>query len=316
MSSLALATPTNQQHSLALFTGARIILTEAAVAGKSEGTKATYGKHFAAFAAWLGMSDPEAAVQALIELAPGKANALVEAWKCATIDQGLKSSTVNGRISALRTAVKTARRFGLTTLALDVDLAPAEPYRDCAGPGVKAVKAVLSDLGEKTSVKAVRDRALISLVYDLALRRAEVVGLDLADLELDSERPTVSILGKGRKDRERRTLPRETVEAIRAWLAVRGDEPGPLFISCDRSHKGSGRLTGGGFWSVCRGLGLGHPHGLRHSSITSALDLTGGNVRDVMKHSRHRDLGTVCIYDDRREDTGGKVAQLVAAGRQ
>jgi len=311
-----LAVQTAPTTTLQLFTGSRIVITEAAVAGKSPGTRETYGKHYAAFAAWLGIPDPEDAVQALIGLDAGKANALVEAWKCATIDQGLKSSTVNGRISALRTAVKTARRFGLTTLALDVNLVPSEPYRDCAGPGVKAVRSVISDLGEKTSRKAVRDRALISLVYDLALRRAEVVGLDLADLDLEGERPSVSILGKGRREKEARTLPPQTVEVLRAWLAVRGDQPGPLFTSCDRSRKGSGRLTGGGFWSVCRELGLGRPHGLRHSSITAALDLTGGNVRDVMKHSRHRDLGTVCIYDDRREDTGGKVAQLVAAGRQ
>jgi integrase/recombinase XerC len=301
---------------LTLFTGATFRLIDAATASKARGTRETYAKHFKAFAEFLGREDPEDAVQALIRLAPGQANAVVESFKVHTRDAGLGSSTINGRISALRSVVKTARKFGLCTLALDVDLVPSEPYRDTAGPGGALVGEVIRGLHDSSGAKSVRDRALISLVYDLALRRSEAVGLDLADLELEGERPTVAILGKGRSEKERRTLPRETVQSLREWIQIRGTEPGPLFTSLDHARKGTGRLSGSGLWSLCKKLGLGRPHGLRHASITSALEITGGNLRDVQKHSRHRDLATVCLYDDRREDTGGKVAQLVATARQ
>jgi integrase/recombinase XerC len=56
------------------------------------------------------------------------------------------------------------------------------------------------------------------------------------------------------------------------------------------------------------------PHGLRHLAITSALDLTKGDVRAVQKFSRHRDMRVLNTYDDNRRDLAGDVARLVAAG--
>jgi hypothetical protein len=52
---------------------------------------------------------------------------------------------------------------------------------------------------------------------------------------------------------------------------------------------------------------------LRHTAITVGLDKSNGDVRSVWMFSRHRDLGTVALYDDAREDRGGTVARLVAA---
>jgi site-specific recombinase XerC len=56
------------------------------------------------------------------------------------------------------------------------------------------------------------------------------------------------------------------------------------------------------------------PHGLRHAAITSALDLTKGDVRAVQRFSRHRDVRVINVYDDSREDLAGVVARLVAVG--
>jgi integrase/recombinase XerC len=59
--------------------------------------------------------------------------------------------------------------------------------------------------------------------------------------------------------------------------------------------------------------GLGHvrPHGLRHASVTAALD-AGVDIRKVQKFSRHRDLRTLTLYDDNRSDMAGEVAAVVA----
>ena len=53
------------------------------------------------------------------------------------------------------------------------------------------------------------------------------------------------------------------------------------------------------------------PHGLRHAAITEALD-RGTDVRAVQRFSRHRDLRVLLVYDDNREDLGGKVACALA----
>jgi len=144
-----------------------------------------------------------------------------------------------------------------------------------------------------------------------------LIYLDFLDFQGASA--TVSILGKGRRERETRTLPPETVAVLKAWLEVRGSYPGPLFLNLDRAEKrgkdGSGRLSGGGFWSVCRGRGLGRPPGLRHSAITEALVLTNGSVSRVQKFSRHADVKVLQRYDDAREDIAGQIAKQLAAGR-
>jgi integrase/recombinase XerC len=54
-------------------------------------------------------------------------------------------------------------------------------------------------------------------------------------------------------------------------------------------------------------------HGIRHSAITTVLDLSGGNVRAAQRFSRHRDLATLLRYDDSREDLAGQMARLAAA---
>jgi integrase/recombinase XerC len=87
--------------------------------------------------------------------------------------------------------------------------------------------------------------------------------------------------------------------------------------SLDRARKGSGRLSAAGLYALVRRLGEQAglkvwPHGLRHAAITEALDRTGGAVRAVQRFSRHRDLRTLIVYDDRRVDLAGDVARQVA----
>ena len=112
------------------------------------------------------------------------------------------------------------------------------------------------------------------------------------------------------------TLPQPTKDALEAWLTARGTEAGPLFVNFDRAKKG-GRLTGAAVYYIVSKLGLKaglvvRPQGIRHLAITSALDLTQGNVRAVQKFSRHKDMRVLNLYDDNRLDLAGDVAKLVA----
>jgi integrase/recombinase XerC len=77
------------------------------------------------------------------------------------------------------------------------------------------------------------------------------------------------------------------------------------------------RLTGRGLYHVIAGLGAAvglktRPHGLRHASITAALDANNGDVRAVQLHARHADPQTTMRYDDNRQDLAGRVAASLA----
>jgi integrase/recombinase XerC len=218
------------------------------------------------------------------------------------------------RLAALRSVVKMGRTLGLVSWALEVEGPRNEAYRDTRGPGREGFRRMLACLEGRTDAKGLRDRAVLRLLYDLGLRRKEVVGIDLADLDLQAG--TVLILGKGRTQQERLTLPKPTLQAIQGWLTVRPAGGDALFVSLSRFRPGH-RLTGKSVYQIVRALGERagihtRPHGLRHAAISEALNAFNGNVREVKKFSRHRRLDTLMIYDDARQDTAGKIAQRLA----
>jgi integrase/recombinase XerC len=291
-------------------------LVDRFLAGRTPATRDAYQRDLADFAAWLGTT-PRPAVGQLLGAGPGRVNQLVLDYVHHLQEHGRSRATINRRLAALRSIVKMARLIGLVSWSIEVGGEKVERYRDTRGPGLTGVRRLLTSLAESDEPKAVRDRAIVRLLHDVALRRGEVVGLDLEHADLDAEEPAVSIRGKGREGRERVTLPHETARALRAWRETRGTEPGPLFTNFDRAGKGE-RLSARSVARVVAAAGdragvRARPHGLRHSAITTVLDLNGGDVRAAQKFSRHLDVRTLLRYDDNRQDLGGQMARLVAA---
>jgi integrase/recombinase XerC len=289
-------------------------LIAAFLAGRSPQTLRAYSQDLGDFSAFLGVATPEAAAWLLLGQGQGEANGIGLAYRAQMLERGLAPATVNRRLAAVRSLVALARMLGLSSVRLEVPGVKAEMYRDTRGPGAAGVRHLLGLLDGRDGAKAVRDRAIVRCLFDLGLRRGEVVGLDLVHLDLAAG--TMDVLGKGRTGRERLSLPEPTCAALAAWVAARGQEPGPLFLNFDHAGKGQ-RLTGTSIYRIVRALGSQagltvHPHGLRHAAITEALDLTRGDVRAVQRFSRHRDLRVLTVYDDTRRDLGGEVARLVA----
>lgn len=291
-------------------------LVDSFLSGRSPRTLEAYRSDLVEFARFMGVETLDSAAEALFNSGPGGANETAHRYRAELLERGLSPATVNRRLAALRSLCKLGRLFGLVSFTLEVEGVKSQSYRDTRGPGRDNVRRLLEGLASGNSDKNKRDLALIRLLYDLALRRGEVVSLDLEHVDLKDG--AVSIIGKGRTERETLTLPVETREALAVWLSVRGSVPGPLFFNLDRARKG-GRLTGRSVARIVSSLGaeLGltvRPHGLRHSAITTALDLTGGNTRAVQRYSRHKDLNVLSKYDDNRVDLGGEVARRVAGG--
>ena len=290
-------------------------LVESFLSGRSEKTIRAYRRDLEDFAKWLKSKSITEAANMLLKHGHGDANMLALEYRHHLVDRELAPATINRRLASLRSLVKLAETLGMVPWSLQVPNLKSKAYRDTRGPGRNGVTSMLAELGGKRNPKALRDTAIVRLLYDLALRRAEVCRLDMGDLDLPQSR--VAVLGKGRTEKEWFTLPEETQAALEAWLAVRGDYPGPLFTNFDRARKGDGRLTPGALYKMIRKLGhraavSATPHKLRHAAITDALDATNGNVRMVQRFSRHATLQTVQMYDDSRSDMGGEVAALIA----
>lgn len=289
-------------------------LVGAFLAGRSPRTMAAYREDLEAFARFAGVATVEDAARNLLERPHGEANELGLLYRNHLVEAGLAPATVNRRLAALRSLVKLGRTLGIVAWCLEVSNLDAAPYRDTRGPGVEGVRKLMA--AARAGRNPVRDLCLVRLLFDLALRRAEVCNLELGDVDLEGAR--LAVLGKGRRAREPITLPPCTVSALAAWISERGADPGPLFPNDDHASV-CGRLTGSSLYKIVRKLGdaagiRARPHGLRHVAITRVLDLNGGNVRAAAKFSRHRDVRVLDRYDDNRTDIAGEMANLVADG--
>ena len=168
----------------------------------------------------------------------------------------------------------------------------------------------LIDAAAGTTPRAMRDRALVELMYGAGLRVGEALGLDRRAVDLDER--LVRALGKGSKERIV-PLGRPAVDALRRYVALGRPH-------LDRRHRPElflnargGALTRAGAFLILRRLaeraGLDptrvHPHLLRHSFATHLLE-GGADLRSVQEMLGHADLGTTELYthvsDGRRRE--------------
>lgn len=152
-------------------------------------------------------------------------------------------------------------------------------------------------------LRALRNRALVELLYGTGIRVGELVGLDVRDVEM--RRGQVRVMGKGRKERVV-PIPKLTHEALAEWVEAR-EGPGilaePLFISLRPGRESKlMRLGARDVRRVLRAraleLGLAdhvHPHRLRHSYATHLLDM-GADLREIQELLGHASLSTTQKY--------------------
>jgi integrase/recombinase XerC len=141
-----------------------------------------------------------------------------------------------------------------------------------------------------------RDAALLTLLYGAGLRISEALSLKRGDVPLAE---TLTILGKGRKERVVPVLPllREAVDAYAAKIPFTGAPSAALFLS--RRGKPMSAREAQGLMQKLRGrLGLSEratPHALRHSFATHLLQ-GGGDLRSIQELLGHASLSTTQTY--------------------
>ena len=217
--------------------------------------------------------------------------------------RGYAPSTIARRLASLRSYFRYLRRRGVVTS--DPAAGLRNPRQAKRLPQLLRVDEVirLLDAVPVDTAAGVRDRTMLETLYGGGLRVSELVGLDLADLDAESD--LVRVRGKGR--RERLTPIGEMAAGwIRRWIPLR--EPSvprePALFLNQRGTRLSARSVGRLLEQHLARAGLtaaASPHTLRHSFATHMLD-GGADLRSVQELLGHRKLTTTQIYTHVTQD--------------
>ena len=251
----------------------------------------------------------------------------IKAW----LNNNYAPSTVNRYLCAVRRVIKEAWRHDLITAeqyqrTTDVQSVSAQRLptgRDLDRKEIKDLIQVCLCDKDNPSL-GMRDAAIISLMYSSGLRRAEVVALDLDDIDLD--KGELHVIGKRNKERKA-FLAKGAITAIKNWLALRGTSPGPLFYAVNKGgniirkrkerlsaqeralnavpktivarlsdqtiyHIINNRATQAGLIKKTT------PHDMRRTFVSDLLDV-GVDLSTVSKMAGHEDTNTTKRYDRR-----------------
>jgi integrase/recombinase XerD len=214
----------------------------------------------------------------------------------------LSATSAARAVVAVRGLHQFALRDGLVPVDVAHEIRPAAPPRRLPKAiSVDDIERLLDAAGYPGTALALRDRALLELLYGTGARISEAVGLDVD--ELDLAEGAVLLTGKGGKQR-RVPVGSYAVQAVVAYLvqarpalAAAGKGTPRLFLNAR-----GGPLSRQSAWVVLRtaaeraGLAAGiSPHTLRHSFATHLLD-GGANERDVQELLGHASITTTQIY--------------------
>ena len=226
-------------------------------------------------------------------------------WLYESAQSGLTKTTLARRSASVRSFTAWMRRQGLTEgdagARLKSPKADQSLPRVISMPQLEEIFEVLVERAREGEPIALRDLAIIELLYASGLRVSELVGLNLGDVDMD--RLTVRVMGKGSKER---VVPFgvPAASALTDYLTrsrkilVEGKAATTAFFVGARGGKLSTRAVYSLVASLLEplgGSGPAGPHSLRHTAATHLLD-GGADLRIVQEMLGHASMGTTQIY--------------------
>jgi integrase/recombinase XerC len=227
---------------------------------------------------------------------------VLRSWLARMRTTGAARTTLARRAAAARTFTAWAHRSGLSPLDPGLRLASPKPHRDL--PSVLRADQAGTLLKPSASrvdpaAVAVRNTAVLELLYAAGVRVAELCGLDLDDV--DRTRRVLRVFGKGAKERSvPYGVPAE--RALDAWLrlgrpVLAGSASGRALLLGAKGGRLNPTMVRRIVADAAAAAGLPHttPHGLRHAAATHLLE-GGADLRSVQELLGHASLSSTQIY--------------------
>lgn len=252
-------------------------------------TQATYGRALELYFEWLGQHDP---LHLTFNQAIDYRTHLIEKYSPATAASYL---------SAVKSFYRLLQGLGYT----DLNVWPL--VKTPKAPSVSSTRALteaeMDGVSDTIAQWRHRDRTMLNLLYEAALRRDEVASLPVAALIEGRDGYTLQITGKGDKTR----LVGITSQLARDIYAVIAENPvGSEWVFPGRSK---GHITPRAINKIMDKVGI-HPHELRHTHITEAHE-NGSMLADISNTVGHSDPRTTMRYLDKRDAVVKSTARTV-----
>lgn len=229
----------------------------------------------------------------------------IRSWLANQQVKGGARTTLSRRAVSIRLFTKWATKKGYLTKDVGATLATPKGSRtlpevlNIVDAGL-AMDALATRVAEEDGPIAKRDCAMVEVLYASGARVSELCGLDLQDI--DYERNTIRVIGKGNKER---TIPlgNPAMRALDAWLkegrsSLAGDKSDRAVFLGARGKRIDQRTVRTVVYQALEALEgavkLG-PHALRHSAATHLLE-GGADLRTVQEILGHASLATTQIY--------------------
>jgi site-specific recombinase XerD len=268
----------------------------------------------------------------------------------AKIVQVYSSSSANKILSALRQTLRQAWLLGQMTAeeynrAIELEPVTGETLPAGRELSTGEILALMTTCQKDQNQNAgTRDAAIIGLMYTAGLGRDEVVNLSLDSYDPETCRLTLT----GKRNKQRTAyITSGAKDALGDWLAIRGSEPGPLFVEVNKGGKvliereemvvkpfrkirgvevpnkkagqtiyRGGAMTSQAIYSMLAkrtqeaGIKNFSPHDMRRTFISHLLE-AGADIATVSKMAGHANIQTTARYDRRPEEVKRKAVELL-----
>ncbi len=229
---------------------------------------------------------------------PGEiTDSVVRSFRITLARKNIKKITQNYYVISLRNFLKYLVRRGIKSLAPETIELPKVARRDIEVLEYKELERLLA-APEGDSLRALRDRAVLEVLFSTGLRVSEICNLPRY---IDLTRGELSVRGKGEKIRVV-FLSTSSKKAIKEYLEKRTDAEEALFVSIAKTGKILGRIIPRTVQRLvdtyARKAGIAkrvHPHELRHSFATDLL-INGADLRSVQELLGHANISTTQVY--------------------
>ena len=225
---------------------------------------------------------------------------VIRSWIISLMESGYDNRTVNRKIASLKSYYRFLLRKGQITASPLSAHRPLKTDRKLEVPfSVQEMQELLSGWDEEAGFEGLRDQLIVELLYTSGIRRAELIGIRLGDLDLDSG--TLKVLGKRNKQR---ILP--LVESIRPlisqYLKARQEafpELGPPYLflsgSGNKMYETLVYRIINKYLSKVSEKAKKSPHILRHTFATHMLN-QGADMNSVKELLGHASLSSTQVY--------------------